>query len=94
MNIKNGKSGEDSPRLLPRMQKTLLERGNGENSPAFLPEKKVGEGGMLPLSHLCRATVGEIGRTLCSLVDSGFYREDQSELYQKDNGVREVLINT
>ena len=55
---------------------------------------KMGEGCMLPFSHLSRATMGEIGRTLSSFEDSGFYREDQSELYQKDNGVREVLLNT
>ena len=57
--------------------------------------KKVGESCVLPFSHLYRAAMGEIGRTLCSFEDSGFYREDHSELYQKkDNGVREVLINT
>ena len=50
--------GEDFPRLLPRMQKTPLQWGYGEDS-CILSTEKLAEGGTLLLfSHLSRATIG------------------------------------
>ena len=89
--------GEDFPRLLPRMQKTPLQWGYGEDS-CILSTEKLAQGGMLLLfSHLSRATIGALGglsAPFLSEKDNGFfYREDQSELYQEYKAVGTVLIN-
>ena len=88
---------EDFPRLLPRMQKTPLQRGYGEDS-CILSTEKLAEGGMLLLfSHLSRATRGALGglsAPFLSEKDNGFfYREDQSELHQKCKAVGTILID-
>ena len=84
--------GEDFPRLLPRMQKTPLQRGYGEGSCILSPEK-LAEGSML----LSRATIGVLGglsAPCLSEKDNGFfYRENQSELFQKCKAVGTILIN-
>ena len=90
--IRNGKRGEDA-------------RGGFSSAPSkdaedscILSTEKLAEGGMLLLfSHLSRATIGALGglsAPFLSEQDNGFfYREDQSELYQKYKAVGTILIN-
>ena len=96
--IRSGKSGEDCPRFLPRMQKTPLQRGYWEDSPAFLPEKKSGGGCHAPSlpsfqNDNAMGASGGLSAPFLSEKDMASSTERISQNYTKRQTVREVRTN-
>ena len=96
--IRSGKSGEDFPRLLPRMQKTPPQRGYWEDSPAFLPGKKSGGGCHAPSlpsfpSDNAMGALGGLSAPFLLKKAMASSTEKISQNYTQRQTVREVRIN-